>query len=195
MTLKFKLFEKWRTIRPHNKIVIVIVIFFIVLCVMPLGSQGPYKGRVVDAVTKEPLSGVPVVGQWVRYYPAPVQFIEVCSDAKELVTDHNGEFEFSKQREGLLSNKSEIDVVIFKAGYLPFASSWSLIDYPIFPGAEPKVHWEDERAIIPLKKLPIGEAVGHAKPGFPFPIRCVPKSGMPQYFEEEAKWEKMVHPF
>lgn len=56
------------------------------------GSHGPYRGRVIDPETKQPLAGAAVVAVWER---VKVQFLHsstVFYEAREVLTDANGEF-------------------------------------------------------------------------------------------------------
>jgi hypothetical protein len=50
-------------------------------------SDGPYKGKVIDLETGKPIEGAVVAGVWVLEF----NFTPFC-DAKETVTDKNGEF-------------------------------------------------------------------------------------------------------
>lgn len=56
-------------------------------------ADGPYRGKVVDAETKEPIEGAVVVAVWTRRVFRIVENKTVFADAKEVLTDKNGEFE------------------------------------------------------------------------------------------------------
>ncbi len=56
------------------------------------GYQGPYRGRVIDAETKQPLAGAAVVAIWHREKIQLIQLSTVFHDAREVLTDANGEF-------------------------------------------------------------------------------------------------------
>src|SRR5436309_7570496 len=56
------------------------------------GPQGPYRGRVIDAQTKKPISGAIVVAVWYIDMPALVQRNQVFFDAMEVLTDTDGYF-------------------------------------------------------------------------------------------------------
>ena len=56
------------------------------------GYQGPYRGRVIDAETKQPLAGAAVVAIWQREKIQLIQLSTVFHDAREVLTDANGEF-------------------------------------------------------------------------------------------------------
>lgn len=56
------------------------------------GSHGPYRGRVIDAETKEPLAGAVVVAIWEREKVQLLHSSTVFYKAREALTDTNGEF-------------------------------------------------------------------------------------------------------
>ncbi len=72
-----------------------------------------FSGKVVDAETGEPVEGAVVLGVWYvsmiygsKYY-----------DARETVTDKNGEFSIHGKGLRIMSNLEPMDILIFKAGY------------------------------------------------------------------------------
>ena len=54
--------------------------------------SGPYRGRVVDAETKQPLAGAAVLAVWRWGGPGLGHPSEGFHDALEVLTDANGEF-------------------------------------------------------------------------------------------------------
>lgn len=56
------------------------------------GYHGPYRGRVIDAETKEPLAGAAVVAIWDRVKIQLLHSSTVFYDTQETLTDANGEF-------------------------------------------------------------------------------------------------------
>lgn len=81
--------------------------------------DGPYEGRVLDLETGEPIEGVVVAAEW-----RLEQFIhwEPFCDARETITDKNGEFELPKgwciyHRFARIENPM---VVVFKPGHLGY---------------------------------------------------------------------------
>ncbi len=56
------------------------------------GYHGPYRGRVIDAETKEPLAGAVVVAIWERVKVQLLHSSTVFYNAREVPTDANGEF-------------------------------------------------------------------------------------------------------
>jgi hypothetical protein len=117
------------------------VVLLVVFCfpVDTARADGPYRGKVIDAETKAPIEGAVVLGVW-RRQPAlalhPGYFFE---EAKEVLTDKDGEFtlpgHFSMK--SILSPLSEVDlrIYIYKPGYGSFPR------YQTFPN--PKQSYED----------------------------------------------------
>jgi len=56
------------------------------------GTQGPYRGRVIDAETQAPIGGAVVVAVWFHRVWALVQTNTMFHDALEVLTDANGYF-------------------------------------------------------------------------------------------------------
>jgi len=81
-------------------------------------SDGPYKGKVIDLETGEPIEGAVVAGAWVLAF----NFTPFC-DAKETVTDRNGEFILPKASCFTfwpLAEMDRMDIIVFKPGYLGY---------------------------------------------------------------------------
>jgi hypothetical protein len=83
-------------------------------------SDGPYRGKVVELDTGNPIEGAVVAGQWYIDYMINTQ--RICA-SKETLTDKNGEFElpsawcFSSIPFVTLHKPN---VVVFKPGYLGY---------------------------------------------------------------------------
>lgn len=134
--------------------------------------DGPYRGRVIDADTREPIEGVVVLGTWDRETITPGGATHTYYDAMETVTDKNGDFEIKGLGLLVMSNVIPMDVLIFKAGYEYESGPWrglksrgwkgteesydpnlkTKVTRPVF---DPKLRVisEGDRAIIPLRKL------------------------------------------
>ncbi len=81
-------------------------------------SDGPYKGKVVDLETGEPIDGAVVAGVWVLAF----SLTPFC-DARETVTDKNGEFVLPKGSCFSLwpfAEMDRMDITVFKPGYLGY---------------------------------------------------------------------------
>jgi hypothetical protein len=146
-------------------------------CAFATRIDGPYRGRVIDADTREPIEGVVVLGVWDREYPGAGGAVHQYYDAMETVTDKNGDFEIKGLGLLVMSNIIPMDVLIFKAGYEHIGrGSWKGIKRRGWKGDEEsydpvknikvhrevydpkiKVKWEGDKAIIPLKKLTMEE--------------------------------------
>jgi len=87
-------------------------------------ADGPYRGKVIDAETKEPIEGAVAVAVWMRRIFNPVEGQEKFAEAKEALTDKNGEFVIP----GYTWTSIFLDFIgvqppriyIFKAGYGDF---------------------------------------------------------------------------
>jgi hypothetical protein len=80
-----------------------------------------FRGKVVDAGTKEPIEGAVVVVLYERWkFGGPGGGNTLPMDAKETLTDKNGEFFFPAYSTliGPLSRSSEASFIIFKPGYM-----------------------------------------------------------------------------
>ncbi len=122
----------------------------------PLASyEGEHKGRVVDAETGEPLVGVVVLGIWQTETPTPGGAVHHFHDARETLTDKNGEFSLHGVGIRLLSNLLPMDVLLLKTGYEEMGPMErdALKEGPY----SVRIKWDGERAIIPLKRLTMEE--------------------------------------
>jgi protocatechuate 3,4-dioxygenase beta subunit len=79
--------------------------------------DGHYEGRIIDADTGQPIEGVVVLGVWYREYPGAGGAVHEYYDARETVTDQNGEFKIEGLGLLVMSNIIPMDVLIFKAGH------------------------------------------------------------------------------
>jgi hypothetical protein len=117
-------------------------------------TYGPYKGKVVDKETNEPIEGAVVFMRFFTDFQlSPGGPVSHFVDAVEVMTDDNGEFEIPRQRINTFRIFHVWDkyapVIIFKPGYGA---------YPGHPGTEPHFGMaggipEDKFVIIKLPKL------------------------------------------
>ncbi len=142
----------------------------------PIRHDGPYKGKIIDADTGQPIEGVVVLGTWSKIYPNIAGATHEFYDASEAVTDKNGEFLIRGLGLKLISNVEAMNVLIFKAGYEHIGTCmW--VSLKVDPILNKKVKWEGERAIVPLRKLTLEERN---------------KRGVPDYIPSEAPKEKII---
>jgi len=149
--------------------------------------DGPYRGKVIDADTREPIEGVVVLGVWYTETPSAAGALHNFYDAMETVTDKNGDFEIKGLGLLVMSNVTPMDVLIFKAGYEYIGlGSWRGLKSVGWKGEyeesydpiknikvlkrvydlKKKVTWEGDKAIIPLKKLTMEERRKQGTPDF-----------------------------
>jgi hypothetical protein len=153
-----------------NKSVIITFIAIIVImislgCASAIRYDGPYEGRVIDADTGEPIEGVVVLGKWSKEYITPGGAVHEYYDARETVTDKNGDFSIPGKGLLLASNITPMDVFIFKKGYEYLATTW--LGLKVDGILRQRVKWEGNKAIIPLKKLTIEERKRQGTPSRP----------------------------
>jgi len=86
----------------------------------PAFAGGPYKGRVIDSETKQPIEGAVVLAVWVRWIPAFIRSVETFWDAQEVITDQYGRFEIGKKTPTNLLPGARVDgprLTVFFPGY------------------------------------------------------------------------------
>lgn len=138
--------------------------------------DGPYEGRVIDAETNEPVEGVVVLGVWYEERPNVAGSSNTYYDAKETVTDKNGEFKITGQGLKMFSYVGTMHVLIFKAGYEYIGSGlWDSfkLDGGLLLN---KVNFEGNKAIIPFKKLTMEERKRQSTPDIYVEERVVTKT-------------------
>ncbi len=134
-----------------KKILLLLIGILILIsgCICYVCYDGPYKGRVVDSETGEPIEGAVVLAVWRTNYPTGAGGISKYKDAQETVTDENGEFKLPGRGFMVLTTVELSKIAFFKAGYLSNEfSNWKNIK---------EYYWKDGRAFIPLKKWTIME--------------------------------------
>jgi hypothetical protein len=57
-----------------------------------IDREGPFKGRIIDAETKEPIEGAVVVAQYYVRTLYPIGWRSDCKDIQEALTNKKGEF-------------------------------------------------------------------------------------------------------
>jgi hypothetical protein len=146
-------------------------------------SDGPYKGRVIDLETGEPIEGAVVAGVWGLEFA----LINPFCDAREVLTDKKGEFILPRAWCIDPSPFAGIggDIIVFRPGYLGYLPLGATFEerktrMPGFTGQEfehkseyniiklgrPKTQWDREDTLAhaeyklstfdeSIKKLPI----------------------------------------
>src|SRR5574337_259494 len=97
-------------------------------CMYAIRYDGTYKGKVVDEATREPLEDVVVLGVWYKETPTVAGAVSSYYDARETVTDKNGEFEIPGKGLRIMTDLAPIRVSIFKAGYTFAGGQWDTLD-------------------------------------------------------------------
>ena len=83
--------------------------------------SGPFRGRVVDADTGQPLVGAAVVAAWFLEQPLAVHGTATAYDVVEILTDDNGEFVVPHQTHvTLVGSVNEPRITIYTPGYGPY---------------------------------------------------------------------------
>jgi len=120
-------------------------------CLYAVRHDGPYHGKVVDEQTREPIEGAVVLGWWNVHHFGLGGGYGTYHDAKEVLTDKNGEFTIPGQGLRILSSLEPMDFLIFKAGYTYYQSQWMSLKVDIH--RKDLIKWEGEMPIIPIRKL------------------------------------------
>lgn len=99
-----------------------IIVFVLVLSVFTVFAGGPWKGKIIDIETKEPLEGAVVLAVWERAYRTLAGDNTYFYEAKEVLTDKEGNFEMPAYTQinllPIISYISGPRFIIFKPGYL-----------------------------------------------------------------------------
>lgn len=124
---------------------VIIVSFILILSLILFTSSafagGPWKGRIIDIETKEPIEGAVVLAVWDRNYRTPTGGNSYFYEAKEVLTNKEGRFEIASYTPiNLLPLISYIEgpyFTIFKPGYGSLSRS-GLEKYFLGKGVDPK---------------------------------------------------------
>jgi hypothetical protein len=89
---------------------------------LPYRSLAPFKGKVVDAETKQPIAGAVVLAVYESTAYTLAGDVGVIVDGRETLTDENGEFRLPRKRRWLVLRRGypEGQLTIFKPGYGAF---------------------------------------------------------------------------
>lgn len=112
-------------------------IFLVVLLFLSLGADAwgaTFKGKVIDADTKQPIEGAVVVASWHEERATPTGSISRLKDVKETLTDKKGEWVIQGPKGREVGDISAIFTfvtgtyitnpplfIVFKPGYCPWS--------------------------------------------------------------------------
>lgn len=139
-------------------------------------ASGPYRGRVIDTETQQPLVGAVVLAIWHREVPvAPHGPAVDYHDSLELLTDTNGEFTVPEKTHFTLIGKiREPDFVIYYPGYAPYPSVRARPQ-----GKEVSAAYEQRVFSVELMRLKTPEERRSNVRDMPVSISRVPDDKMP----------------
>jgi len=181
-------FARSQMLSNYTRATLQIALFVIFLQACAHG--GPYKGRVIEETSGQPIAGAVVVVYW-SYMTANVGGGTThCLDADEAVTDEGGEFDIAERRAGLFGRTGTANLAIYKVGYQRLGPGpWSSLKEA--STLKEIVKWEGDRAIIPLKRV-AKSRLGYE--GRPPSGGCGRRDGKPltAYSEEEIRWERAM---
>jgi hypothetical protein len=153
-------------------------------CIHAIHVDETYKGRIIDAETKKPIEGVVVLGTWYTAQFSPAGPTHNFYDARETVTDRNGEFLIPGMGLRIMSNLEPMHVLIFKAGYEYLNVPWVSLKKDIL--LREKIKWQGSKAIIPLRRLTM-EDRKKSQTFPPYPPSSAPKEIVKLMMEEIYK--------
>jgi hypothetical protein len=146
-------------------LIVLIVISLLAGCMYVIRYDGTYNGKVVDADTREPIGGVVVLGTWDVLHPNVAGGYHTYYDARETVTDKNGEFSIYGQGLRIMSNLEPMSVLIFKSGYSYEREAWDSLKTGLY--SKDRIKWEGDKPIFPLEKLTMEERKKQGSPPDP----------------------------
>lgn len=120
-------------------------------CMYAIRYDGTYRGRVVDAESREPIECAVALGTWSVLHPNAAGGYHTYYDAREAITDKNGEFSIPGQGLRIMSNLEPMSVFIFKAGYSYEQASWDSLKTGMY--LKDRIKWEGNRPVFQLHKL------------------------------------------
>jgi hypothetical protein len=135
-------------------------IFLILLlqtgCLYAFRYDGPYHGKVVDQETREPIEGAVVLGTWYTIQPSVAGGVSYYYDARETVTDKEGDFTIPGHGLRIMSNLEPMSVLIFKAGYsYAQEGTWDTLKKGLY--SKNRIKWEGDKPVFSIRKLTIEE--------------------------------------
>lgn len=111
----------------------IIITFFVIVSFATVSFGATFKGKVIDADTKEPIEGAVVVASWSEERATVTGPTSRSKDVKETLTDKNGEWEVKGPKGGEVGNVKSIFsfltgmyftnppvFIVFKPGYCSY---------------------------------------------------------------------------
>ena len=118
-------------------------------CASMLRIDGPYEGKVIDSVTKQPVEGAVVHGTW---YKVQLGGAHEYYDSYEVLTDKNGKFKIPGKGLLVLSEIEGMTLIIFKEGYKQWTPNlWSGLREGKW--ADEEVVWNGNRGTFKLQPM------------------------------------------
>ncbi len=134
-----------------------IILLFTVMFFSTSACGANFKGKVIDADTKEPIEGAIVVASWTEEAPTAAGSTSRLRDVKETLTDKNGEwaikgpsgkgiFSWLRFFTSLYSARPPV-FIVFKPGYCSWPKGFGV------PACKDKIKGFDIEKTIELPKL------------------------------------------
>jgi hypothetical protein len=146
----------------------------------PLFAKGPYRGRVIDTDTKQPIEGAAVLAVWYSVTPTIGDKVDAYLDAEEVLTDKDGRFVIGKHtpisfRPGWIRGP---DITIFYPGYGSYPRYHAAPKVPVSGTDELCERMAKEGLTIELRQLTTREErrriIEGAIPLTEIPLRKIP---------------------
>jgi hypothetical protein len=145
---------------------IFLILFLQTGCLYAVRYDGPYHGKVVDQETREPIEGAVVLGTWYRIEPGVAGGVSYYYDARETVTDKNGDFTIPGHGLRIMSNLEPMSVLIFKAGYsYAQEGTWDTLKKGLY--SKDRIKWEGDKPVFSIRKLTAEERQKQGSPDYP----------------------------
>lgn len=109
----------WYAIFPFA-IILLPILFLVVWFNVPYYYLPPFEGKVIDAETKQPISGAAVLALYYGEYPSIAGASTYEIDAQETLTNEKGEFKIAEVKDWFGEHPGtpvEANLIIFKPGY------------------------------------------------------------------------------
>ncbi len=149
----------------------------------PLFAKGPYRGRVIDTDTKQPIEGAAVLAVWYSVTPTIGDKVDTYLDAEETLTDKDGRFVIGKHapisfRPGWVRGP---DITIFYPGYGSYPRYHAAPKVPLGGTVELREMMAKKELTIELRHLTTREErrriVEGAIPLTEIPLKEIPNLG------------------